>query len=345
MSLYSHRTESFRIELLDYQDKTIGELDGVDGGNLRWNANAPLPGGGDIQLADINPDINYSADRIRPWRRVGDQEWPLGVFVMAAPETLHSPTGRFRPISLIDKITVVADDRLTQTLQIPAGANVVDAAVQQIQATGESRILATPSDTELTNDMTWPPGTSRLRVINDLMDVVNYWALSTDRRGQFVVQPYVAPADRPVAWTFEEGEDTGLHLPEWQYELPFWDATNHVTLSSQEDDDGNVYVAYAIDDNPDSPTSTVNMKRTLNPIVEENVEAESQLALQLQANRKLLDNSNTVGVMTVTHAFVPVWFRDGIRFITGDTDTAATVVEMDMELTPGSLVQSKWRQT
>ncbi len=346
MSLYGHRLESFWVELLDHDDNSLGPLDGVAGGSLSWNANAPLPGGGELELAgtDLSDTIDYSSHRVRPWWKVGEEEWPLGVYVLAAPETQYSATGQQRAVSLIDKITVVSDDRITQTLQVAAGSNVVEAARQQVLATGETRILATTSSATLSNTMTWAPGTSRLSIINDLLAVAGYWALSTNRWGQFVIEPYIAPADRPTSWEFAEGA-TSLHSPDWAHELPLWEATNHVTLVSQEDDAGNVWVATAVDDNPASPTSTVNMKRVLNPIVEENVEAASQADLQQQADRKLINNSNVVGVLSVAHAFVPVWYRDGVLFRSQGMDTKATIVEMSLDLRPGALVEATWRQT
>jgi len=344
MSLYGHRVEGFRVELLDYRDRPLGDLGGVAGGQLSWNANAPVPGTGTLDLVELGQVIDYSANRVRPWWRVGGEEWPLGVYVLAAPSTEYSSTGRTRSIELTDKITVVSDDRIVQTLQVVQGRNVVDAAVAQIRAAGESRILATPSSAVLSNTMTWPPGTSRLSIINDLLAVAGYWSLATDRQGQFVVAPYVAPADRPVAWRFEEGA-TSLHSPEWSHELPLWEATNHVTLVSQENDDGTVWVAHAVDANPASPTSTVSMRRVLNPIVEENVEATSQAALQQQADRMLVENSNVVGVLEVAHAFVPVWCRDGVAFTSQGLDVRATVTKMRLDLEPGGLVSATWRQT
>lgn len=344
MSLYGHRLESYRVELLDYQDNVIGELEGVTGGSLSWNANAPIPGAGTLELAETTQEIDFSSNRVRPFWQVNGEEWPLGVYVMAAPVTEYSATGRARSVDLTDKITVVSDDRIVQTFQVAKGANVVEAARQQIVAAGETRILATPGTTVLANTMTWPPGTSRLSIINDLLGVAGYWSLATDRMGQFILAPYRAPADRPTAWEFAEGA-ASLHSPEWSHELPLWEATNHVTLVSQENDAGQVWVATAVDDNPDSPTSTVSMKRVLNPIVEENVEAVSLAALQLQANRKLVENSNVVGVIEVDHAFVPVWYRDGVAFTSQGMDTKATIVEMSLDLEPGSLVSAKWRQT
>lgn len=344
MTLTSHRVESVRVELLTRTESSLGNLDGVSGGNLAWNANADLPGTGTISLSERGQSIDYSSNRVRVWWSVeGHEEWPLGVYVLAAPAVTYTEAGQTRDITLIDKLTVVRDDVLTSTLQIPAGANIVAAAVQQIRATGESRIAVTDSASTLTNAMTWDPGTPRLRVVNDLLAAAGYWGLWTDRWGQFRVEPYVPAATRGEAWAFEEGA-ASIHSPSWEYELALWDATNLVVMVSQADSAGTVWVAKAEDDNPASPTSTVSMGRVLNPIVEENVEASSQADLQARASRKLLDNSNAVGRLSVSHAPVPVWFNDAIRFVSQGVDVKATVTKMSLDLSAGSLVSAEWRQ-
>lgn len=344
MTLTGNRTESVRIELLTRSESSLGDLDGVSGGALTWNANADLPGGGSIALEDRGQRINVSQDRIRVWWEVaGEEPWPLGVYVIAAPATQYHESGSSRDLTLIDKLTVVKDDILTTTLQLPAGTNVVQAVVEQIQATGEAKIAVTASDTTLSNAMTWNPGTSRLKAVNDLLSVAGYWSLWTDRRGQFRVEPYIAPAQRPAVYEFKEGE-TSIHSPNWEYQLALWEATNMVVFISQADDNDNTWSAYAIDANPDSPTSTVSMGRALNPIVEENVEAASQAELQQQANRKLINNSNVVGKLKVSHAPIPVWYNEAVLFTSQGLDTMATITKMSLKLEPGAQVSAEWRQ-
>lgn len=345
MSLTTHRTERFLIEHLTRTEASLGYLDGILGGQLEWNANATLSAGGSVSLVEQEgQDINLSQDRFRIWWEVGEVDpWPLGVYVLAAPSVQHSPEGTSSTITLIDKMTVVQGDVLTQTLQIAAGSNVIQQVVLQIQASGENRIASTPSSTVLSNALTWEPGTSRLSVINDLLTIAGYWSLWTDGSGQFRVEPYVDPANRPVAWTFQEGA-ASIHSPFWEYEMPLWEATNMVVLISQATDDGLVWTASAVDDNPASPTSTVSMGRVLNPIVEENVEAASQVDLQAQAARKLINNSNVIGKIRVSHAVVPLWYNEAVKFTSQGMDTTATVTKMSLNLAPGSLVAAEWRQ-
>lgn len=343
MSLTGHRVERVRIERLTRAEQSLGDLDGVSGGSLAWDASADLPGGGNLELVDRG-QINFSSDRIRVWWVVeGVEEWPLGVYVLAAPTETHTGTEVTRSVALIDKLTVIKESVLTSTLQVAKGANIVAAAVTQIRQTGEERIAATDSSKTLTNAMTWDPGTSRLQVINDLLAAAGYASLWTDRTGLFRVEPYIEPAQRSIAWEFAEGESS-IHSPRWEFELSLWEASNTVVMTSQATDSGSVFLASAVDNNPASPTSVPSMGRTLNPIVVENVEASSQADLEAQCLRRLLDVSNVVGKIRVSHAPVPVWFNDAVQFTSDGLDTRAAVARMSLELRAGALISAEWRQ-
>lgn len=342
MSLTGNRVESFRVERLNAKEESLGDLDGVAGGSLVWDASAELPGGGNLELLDIGQQVNFSSDRVRVWWSVaGEPEWPLGVYVMAAPSESHTGTGITRDITLIDKLTVVKDNPITRTFQVPKGANIVANAAARLAVINETRVSVTESSKTLTNAMTWDPGTSRLKVINDLLAAAGYAGLWVDRYGQYRIEPYVEPAQRAVVWEFDEGE-ASIHSPTWTHTVATWDASNTVMLTSQPNDAGTVYTATAIDDNPKSPTSTVSMGRTLNPIVEENVEASSQADLAQRATRMLLESSNVAGRIQVTHAAVPVWFGEVVRF--GPRDTLASIARMSLDLKPGSLVSAEWKE-
>lgn len=293
-----------------------------------------------------NSETVYEERQIRNYDRVIEEEsyeWPLGVYVMAAPTTAYSEFLKSRSITLIDKLTVVRDDVLTSTYQVVAGGNIINAVVAQINAAGEYKIATTPSTKTLKNAMTWGPGTSRLKVINDLLTAAGYSPLWTDGMGQYRVEPYLRPNRRATVFTFKEGE-TSIHAPDWTYNMNIWEASNTVVLVSQPDSNGSFWKAVAEDRNPNSPTSLIAMNRVLNPIVQENVEAASLADLQDQADRILVDNSNVVGKLSVAHAMMDLWYNDKIRFISQGMDTFAIITQMSIQLTPGSLVSAEWSQ-
>ena len=74
------------------------------------------------------------------------------------------------------------------------------------------------------------------------------------------------------------------------------------------------------------------------------MEASSLADLQEQATRKLMDNSNVSGTISVDHAMVPLWFHDSVRFVSQGVELNATVTQMSINLSPGALVSAEWRQ-
>lgn len=61
--LTTNRTTRYRFDLLDDTGKKFGDLDGVSGGSLEWNANAQVKGGGRISVSKAN-DVHKREIRV-----------------------------------------------------------------------------------------------------------------------------------------------------------------------------------------------------------------------------------------------------------------------------------------
>jgi hypothetical protein len=86
---------SFRYGLLDGRGVKMGELDGVGGGRISFDGARATKRVGDFTLSENGQknvkEINFLRDRLNPWFILhmpggGTVEWPLGVFLMDAPE-------------------------------------------------------------------------------------------------------------------------------------------------------------------------------------------------------------------------------------------------------------------
>src|SRR5699024_6814429 len=79
----------------------------------------------------------------------------------------------------------------------PAGASVVGVVRDLIAEAGESTAAIGDDSATLTSAMMWEAGTTRLRIINDLLDAAGFFSLWVDHAGQYRVTRYVPPAQRP----------------------------------------------------------------------------------------------------------------------------------------------------
>lgn len=350
MSLTGHRRDEHAVfELLTSGEQSLGELTGVRAGSgqIELNANADLRAGGSFVLEDTGQEIAWGSDRVRVTWWADGVEMPLGVFLIAAPTLSHGEAGVVsRTVELIDKLTVPTEQALTQTLTVPAGTNVVDTAVQVLGWTGETRVAVTRSSAVLGTDQTWTPGTSLLRVINDLLDSAGYWSLWTDALGQFRMEPYVAPASRPIVWTFEKGA-ASIHSPVWDFTSDVQSVPNRVTLTTAADDDGAFLTAVATNEDPASASSFQARGRRWVDYAQEGVEAAGQVALQAVAERTLVELSTPAAMFEqVKHALVPgIWYNSAVRFVSHDVDARATVTKMTVPLAVGEDATAQWRMS
>jgi len=129
-SLVGHRSEIWRLDLLNQQDVVVTTLLGVSGGEFTFNVNATIRGGGSIDYQ--GEPLDWNKFRVQPWYRAETRgaepvEWPLGVFLVATPSTEYSDTGRSVTLELYDKMQILDDDKLAKSFQVAKGANIIDA--------------------------------------------------------------------------------------------------------------------------------------------------------------------------------------------------------------------------
>lgn len=340
--LSAHRQSSLTVTLLDRDDQEIQALDGVTGGSITNNVNARLRQSGSLALTDRGQDVDWASQRIRiDWHvhtRLGDRDWGLGVFLFAAPKLSQHDGWRAWSVELLGKLTVLDEDAVEGTYSVAAGSVVTDLVVALIQSAGEDRIACTPSDAVTTAMMTWDPGTPKLTIINDLLASINYWSLWTDGEGQYRIEPYVAPASRPVTWTFEEGESS-IHLPEWELDHDTAGVPNRIVLVGQGSGDDPALVATALNENHNSPYSYAARGRWITH-TEEGVEAADQATLTALAQRKLIDLSTPNATISAQHMPIPLLGNERVAWRSQGEMADAIVQQATLDLAAGALMRS-----
>ena len=211
--LYGDRVTQYRWEVLSHSngvDHLIGELDGVTRGSLSWVQNAAVKGSGRLNVLDLPvarpgklriSDLDLASARIRPVCVIdGLPENPLGTFLVSAAREEWEATGRTWSLELLDRTTVPQQDLAEQTFAVDAGTLILP-RVKTILADVGEYIDVDASETAATRSgMAWDAGTSKLTIINDLLDVAGYGALWVDGTGALRVSPRVLPAQRSVVY-------------------------------------------------------------------------------------------------------------------------------------------------
>jgi hypothetical protein len=330
------------FELLDSQDRPLGDLDGVTGGSAEVVALSVLGGSGSLEL-DHRGDIDWMSHRVRATFHDGDVSWPVGTFLLSSPTERHTEFGVRYDVGLLTKMNVLAEDTVEDRYSVAVGTLVVPLVVSLIKSAGESRIAATDSTATLTSSLTWEAGTSKLTVINDLLQAIGYWSLWCDGSGLFRVEPYVNPADRPVSFSFEHGE-ASVHFPEWEREQDLSSVPNRFIAVGQGDEEEPPLVGVATNENPDSPFSYQARGRWITA-TEEGVEADSQQVIDAHAAKKLRDLMDPVSRLTVRHAMVDLEPNQLVEFTPEDgLRRLATIQRMRVSFDPFTDVDAEWRE-
>lgn len=333
---------SWSFQLLDSQDRPLGELDGVTGGSADLASQAPLGGSGRMSL-DHRRDIDWMAHRVQAMHSNGERSWPVGTYLLTSPRENHTEFGVSYDVGLLTKMSIPNEDTVEQRHSVAAGAAVIPAVVAMLESTGETRIAATDSAATLAAGMTWEAGTPKLRIINDLLQAAGYWSLWCDGSGLFRVEPYVDPASRPVSFEFVHGENS-LHFPDWGKEQDHTSVPNRFIAVGQGDEDEPPLVGVATNENPASPYSYQSRGRWITA-TEEGVEGTSQQVFDQYAARKLADAMSPVSRLTVTHAMLPLDPNDLVAFTPEDgRRRLATVQRMSMDFAFDTDIRAEWRE-
>mgnify|MGYP000902892572 CR=1 FL=1 len=335
----SHRQAEFVVRLLDEQDQEIRVLDGVMGGSVSLSATTRLRASGQLSIQETGEEIDWLSHRVRiDYEPVGMEPWSLGVFLLSSPQDSHSESGTSWDVDLLGKLAVLDGDSIEQTLAVPAGTNLVEAAHQLIRDAGETRVAVTPSTATSASEMVWDPGTSVLTVVNELLDAAGYWACFTDGAGVVHLEPYVRPAARARTFNFVEGE-TAIHSAEWTREQDLAAVPNRVLLVGQGDQDRPALVGVATNEDPQSRFSRQRRGRWIT-VSETGVEAADQATITAKARRKLIEASTPQAKLQVSHMPIPVAPNHAGIFRSQGADSRVVLQSIEYQLDPTALVKS-----
>jgi len=334
--LHGNRTQWYSYHLLDNGEAPKGSLPNVTGGRLEFHANAAVKGGGKITVVSKKrEDIPWMRRRVKIVMHIeGRGEHPMGVFIPSAPIERWSDTDLTLDIELLDKCSILDNDYVGETYSLPKGTNVTTAVRNLITSTGEKAGSVTDGNDTLSTAMTWEGGTSKLAIINDILEAANYFSLTTNGEGQFRVEKHRLPKDRPETHEFIDNSKS-LYLPDFTYEKDVYSVPNKVILIAQGDGDKEGMRAVATNENPDSPYSYQSRGNRWIVDVLKGVEATDQEALNARAQKRLAELTSPTGTIQIQHAPLP-WLNvnEAVRFKrnSADIDIRAVVASTQFEL-------------
>jgi hypothetical protein len=371
--LYGDRVTSYRWEVLAHSsgsDHLVGFLDGVVEGSasLSWSSNAAVKGTGSMKVLDLDTaadglmtisQLALVSARVRPVLVIdGLPDIPLGVFLFSAAPEAWAGTGRTYSAELLDRSTVLDQDSVDESYTVDATTPILQAVAAVIASAGESiDVDATVTDT-LASPMVWEAGTSKLRIVNDLLAALNYNSLWVDGVGRFQATPYVVPAKRSLTYELLnrpreliDGADS-IYSDEWSRDLDMFAVPNKVVAVQSGSDGAPALVGEYTNTDPASPFSYPSRGRWITSVLTDvevpdySNEADPQAAtvafLVAKAQQSLIAASAVQATVKVKHLPVPLRVLDVMRFknVPAGIDARHVVTSITLDANPLGLMET-----
>lgn len=205
-SLQSNREIKFEYELLDKNDKKLGDIDQVSG-SYSFLSTAEIKGTARFNINERNlKEIDFINERIKPYYclRKGTEwlRWGQGIYLLSAPNRNEQSGGIYRDVEAYDKGLILKEDQVDNRYFIPKGTLYIDAVKTLILSTGIEKISIEDSDLALSIDKEYEIGTSKLTIINDLLNSINYNSAYFNENGFCMIRKYINPKVRPYDFKY-----------------------------------------------------------------------------------------------------------------------------------------------
>ncbi len=299
------REIKFQYDLLDMDDNYKKTLKNVISCSIDYKSLAEIKRTATIQLQE-DSDIDYLNDKIQPFMMIKNGEkwlkWSLGIFMLNSPTRNDSKGVVIRDIKAYDMSQILVQDKVTNRYPIKKNTNYITAISDVLLSAGVTKVKLTNTSKTLQTDREFPIGTTKLSIINSLLEEINYTSVTVDEVGYFVSNPYISPSDRLVDYEYKT-DATSIIFNGLTETLDLFNVPNQfvAVLSNPEQE---VLKSIYINDNPKSVTSIASRERVITDYRKVNNIADQQ---ELDTYIKMIaeNASNVYGYAEFETAIMP----------------------------------------
>ena len=271
---------------------------------------------------------------------------PLGTFLVQTPAS-----------SFNGKVLNVTMDAYTPLLELkenppPLGYsllkhdNIMSAAYRLVREHTRAPVVAAECTTTLNNDFVADPNDTWITFISDLIANAKY-NFDLDEMGRILFAPTQELAALQPVWTYDDGKQSILY-PEVSIDHDLYGIPNvvEVICSSGSEFNAETYYSRVVNDDSNSPVSTVNRGREIIHRVTDPgfVAAPTEKQVELYAKQLLKTLSSIENTISYTHGYCGTRLGDCVRIDysrTGLTGIKAKIISQTIKCVPGCPVSEK----
>lgn len=261
---------------------------------------------------------------------------PLGTYLVQTPSA--SFDGKVQSIS-IDAYTPLLELKENPPplgYFILKGENIMDNAYRITREHVRAPVVAPKCDKNLHYDYVANTSDTWLTFVNDLMSNAKY-NFMLDEMGRILFSPKQDTASLQHVWTYDDGNSSILY-PDISVDRDIYSIPNVVEVVYSNGNDH--YYSRVVNDDPNSPISTVNRGREITHRVTDPdlIGDPTENQIDEYARQLLRDLSSLEYTLSYTHGYCPVRVGDCVRLNyvrAGLVDVKAKVINQTIKCEPG----------
>lgn len=270
------------------------------------------------------------------------EKHPLGTFLAQTPSTSFDGKTTSTSIDVYTPLFELKENPPPVGYSILEGQNIMSMAYRLVRENARAPVVEAICDETLYRDFIANMDDWWLGFIRDLINNAKY-ELGLDEMGRILFLPKQDTASLQPVYTFTDGENS-IFYPEFTMSHDLYKIPNTVEVIWS--DETGHYYSKAVNDDPNSPISTVNRGRPITHRVSnpEFSGSPTQDQLDQYAKQLLKDMSVIEYTITFSHGYVPIRLGDCVRLNysrAGIEDVKAKIVSQSIKCTPDCPVTAK----
>ena len=318
--------------------KDVKKLDNVKSSTINRDADAETLGSATIDVVDSVGECYIRVYLVTIQNGVTEKH-PLGTFLVQSPSSKFD--GKTRDVSLdaYPPLIELKENMPPLGYSIPKDSNIMDLAYALTRERVRAPVVSATCEKGIFYDFVADTQDTWMSFLASFISNAKY-SFDLDEMGRILFSPKQDTASLQPVWTFDDSNSSILY-PEITMEQDLYGIPNIVEVIYSQG--SGYYYARAVNDDPNSPISTISRGREIVHRVTDPDMIGNPTNRQIDEYAKqLLKELSTVEyTVSYTHGYCPVRVGDCVRLNytrAGITDVKAKVISQSIECKPGCQV-------
>ena len=316
-------------------------LDNVKSCKISRDSNADTLGSATIDVTNSVGECYIRAYLITIQNGIRER-YPLGTFLVQTPSSTFD--GKVRSVTM-DAYTPLLELKEKMPpfgYSILKGQNIMAEAYQIVRENVRAPVVPPICSDKLSGDFVANTDDTWFSFVTDLMSNAKY-SFDLDELGRILFSPNQDIASLQPVWTYDDGNSSILY-PDISMSHDLYGIPNVVEVVYSKNSD--YYYAKVVNDDPNSPTSTINRGREIiYRDTDPSMSGEPNNIIIQERAKQLLRSLSTIDyTVSYTHGYCPVRVGDCVRLNysrAGIANVKAKVISQSIKCEPGTPVTEK----